>query len=501
MAAAEGLVLPSPEAAKSHPALWGIYASEGAWVPYAWLRWLCQEIDSFLRGPDRYMALSVPPGHGKSEFLSKFFVTWFLGVNPGARVIQASYAASLTLEWSKVSKELLALHGNEVFGVEVSPRAKSEAWDVHRWDAVAKRSKRSGYLRAVGRGGPVTGKRAELLILDDLLKDDEEAQSQTIRDKTWNWLMKVALTRLTKTGKAAMIATRWHHDDPIGRLEDRKARGLDKEGWKIIRLPAIAEADDPMGRKPGEPLCPELFPLEELERIKARDAHTWASLYQGRPTGADGAIYKREHFRYARVFADHIEVPGGAKPLARAGLIPFVTADLAVVEKTYADTSAFGCFLADLQYKRLFMVGLSRGQMDGPAILSTLKRLHQDGYQLHAEKTAWHLHLLQVAVSQGIPVRALEADKDKVSRAHPAVAFMEGGRFFFAEGAAWLPDVEAELLQFPAGRYKDVADVVAYAVRVFNDMLGTRGIEYEIEPSPWGGGGDWWDGRGRGGGW
>jgi predicted phage terminase large subunit-like protein len=499
--AAEGVVLPSVEAAKSHPALWGIYASEGAWVPFDWLKWLCREIDAFMRGPDRFMAISVPPGHGKSEFLSKYFPTWFLGVNPGARVIQASYAASLTLEWSKISKELLALHGHEVFGVEVSARAKSEAWDVHRWDPRAKRSKRSGYLRAVGRGGPVTGKRAELLILDDLLKDDEEAQSQTIRDKTWNWLMKVALTRLTKTGKAAMIATRWHHDDPIGRLEDRKKRGLDKEGWKIIRLPAIAEADDPMGRKPGEPLCPELFPLEELERIKARDAHTWNALYQGRPTGADGALYKREHFRYAKVFSDHIELPGGGKPVPRANLVAFSTGDLAVVEKTYADNSAMGSFLADLHNGRLFMVGLERGQMDGPAILSVARRLAADGFSPHFEKTAYHLQLIQVGIAQGIPIRMLEADKDKVARAHPAVALFEAGRFFFAEGAHWLPDAEAELLQFPATRFKDVADVVSYAVRVFNSMLQTSGPTWEYESPSAGGGGEWWSGDSGRGGW
>lgn len=443
------------------------------------------------------MAISVPPGHGKSEFLSKYFPTWFLGVNPGARVIQASYAASLTLEWSKVSKELLALHGNEVFGAEVSARAKSEAWDVHRWDPVAKRSKRSGYLRAVGRGGPVTGKRAELLILDDLLKDDEEAQSQTIRDKTWNWLMKVALTRLTKTGKAAMIATRWHHDDPIGRLEDRKKRGLDKD-WKIIRLPAIAEADDPMGRAPGEPLCPELFPIEELERIKARDAHAWNALYQGRPTGADGALYKREHFRYAKVFADHIQLPGGAKPVPRSNLVAFSTGDLAVVEKTYADNSAFGHFLADLHGGRLFLVGLDRGQMDGPALLARMKSLAAAGFLPHVEKTAYHLHLIQVALAQGIPVRMLEADKDKVARAHPAVALFEAGRLYFAEGAPWLPDAESELLQFPAGRFKDVADVVSYGVRVFNSMLATSGPSFEYEQP---GEGDWWSGSSGRGGW
>jgi predicted phage terminase large subunit-like protein len=486
----DALELPTAEAAREHPAIWGIYASEGAWIPFPWLTWLCNEIMAFWSGTDRFLAVSAPPGHGKSEFLSKFLPTFFLGTNPGGRVIQTSYAASLTLEWSKISKELLALHGHEVFGVEVSPRAASEAWDVWRWSAAASRSVRSGYLRAVGRGGPVTGKRAELLIVDDIIKDDEEAQSAAIREKAWRWFTKVALTRLTKSGKAIVVMTRWHHDDLIGRLEDRQRRGQDKDGWKIIRLPAIAEAGDCMGRAVGEPLCPELFPLAELERIKARDAHTWQALYQGRPTPADGAIYKRETFRYAAVFAATVRPGKAGKEFARSDLVVFNVADLAVSEKRTADYSAIGTFGADLGRGNLYWLGLVRERMDGPTLLATLKRLSSDRQvPTWAEKTAYHLHLIQVAVSQGTPVRMLEADRDKVSRAHPAAALLEAGRFWFAEGAEWLPDAESELLQFPAGRFNDVADVLAYAVRVFNGMLGSRPA-FEVEENPgaeWGG--------------
>lgn len=474
-----------------------MYASEGAWqhAPHLW--WLADKVMALLSGEKRFLAVSMPPGHGKSELLSKYLPTYFLGMNPAARVIQCSYAESLTLEWSKVGRELLNQHGPAVFGVDVPARSSAKSWDIFQFDPKAGRPRRRGYLRAAGRGGPITGKRAELLICDDLIKDDEEASSQAMRDKAWNWFNKVALTRLTKVGRAVVVMTRWHHDDIIGRLEDRKRRGLDTRGWEIVNLPAIAEANDPMGRKPGEPLWEDLFPLRELEAIKGNDAHTWTSLYQGRPTPADGALYKREHFRYARVFADHIEV-ARSKPIPRSNLVAFSTGDLAVVEKTYADMSAFGHFLADLHNGRLFMVGMERGQMDGPAILSTARRLAAAGFMPHFEKTAYHLQLIQIGISQGIPIRMLEADKDKVARAHPAVALFEAGRFFFAEGAPWLPDAESELLQFPAGRYKDVADVVSYGVRVFNSMLQTSGPSFEYEQP---GEGDWWSGSSGRGGW
>lgn len=488
-------VLPSPEAARSHPALWAIYASEGSWQPFAWLKWLGEQIQDFLDGPDRFLAVSVPPGHGKSEFLSKYFPTWFIGANPGGRVIQASYAASLTLEWSKVSKELLSIHGHEVFGVEVSATAASEAWDAYRWDPKTKRSKRSGYLRAVGRGGACTGKRADLAIGDDLLKDDEEASSPTIRQKVWSWLMKVFLTRLTKSGKALLIGTRWHHDDHFGRIEDAQKAGRLLE-WKVIRLPAIAEKNDPMGRKEGEALCPELFPIEELLRIKARDGHTFEALYQGRPTPEGGAIYKKSTFRYFRDFGETIDGPGG-KPVAKDDLVMFGVGDLAVEEDERADYSALGTFGADLRRGNLYWFDNSREKMDGPALLSALKRQSRDGrIPLWVEKTAFHLHLIQIAISKGTPIRMLEADRDKVARAHPAAALLEAGRFFFLDGAPWLPEAEAELLRFPAGK-DDVADVVAYAVRVFNEML-QAGPSTEVDDGgdQWGGG--WWTGsRGR----
>lgn len=462
--------LPPPGAAKLHPALWGMYASEGAWIPFPWLKWLCEEIIGFLKGPERFLAVSAPPGHGKSELLSKYLPTWFLGFYPGARVIQASYAASLTLEWAKISKELLALHGNEVFGVEVNQRASSEAWDVFRWHEEERRSKRSGYLRAVGRGGPVTGKRAELLILDDIIKDDKEAQSAAIREAAWNWFVKVALTRLTKTGKALVVMTRWHHDDLIGRLEDRKARGLDKDGWRIIRLPAIAEAGDPMGRAPGEPLCPELFPLDELLRVKARDGRAWEALYQGRPTPLGGAIFKRETFRYAKVYGGHVACDDG-RPVPLEDLARFSVADLAVSERDHADFSAFWECGVHRQTGRLFLLNLVRERMSGPEILATFHRLSHEGTRVvFVERTAYALHLCQVAASQGVPVRELVADRDKVARAQPAVAAFEAGRVWFREGADWIPTVESELLQFPASSHDDIADVTSYAVRVANSL-------------------------------
>lgn len=444
-------------------------------APHLW--YLADKVLALLAGEKRFLAVSMPPGHGKSQFLSLFLPTFFLGKNPQGRVIQCSYAESLTLEWSRVARDLLNTHGPTVFGVDVPARASAKSWDVFRFDPKAGRPKREGYLRAVGRGGSITGKRAELLICDDLIKDAEEAASQSMRDKAWEWFNKVAMTRLTSTGKAIVVMTRWSWDDLIGRLEDRQARGLDSDGWDIVRLPAIAEDNDPMGRPAGEPLWPAMFPLAELERIRARDASTWQALYQGRPTPADGALFKRSQFKYATVEAKTIQT--GTRSVLKSQMVFYATADLGVATKTYGDPSAFALWAADLENADLFLLHAEHGRADGPELVKTMRRLvdGQGAKAVFVEKTAFHLQLCQLAIAQGIPVRFTEPDKDKVARAQPAVALMEAGRIWFAKGAEWVPMVESELLQFPAGKHDDVPDVVSYGVVVFLDLLRAVGAE------------------------
>lgn len=151
-----------------------------------------------------------------------------------------------------------------------------------------------GSYYAVGRGGAVTGRGADLLLLDDLLKDSEEARSETIRRSMHDWFQHVAYTRLAPGGALVLIQTRWHDDDLPGRL----LRSHADENWQVICMPAIAEVDDEF-RKAGDALWPERFPSETLKVIRSAIGGTaWDSLYRLQPSASEGAVFKREWWRF-----------------------------------------------------------------------------------------------------------------------------------------------------------------------------------------------------------
>lgn len=234
---------------------------------------------------DARIVLSVPPRHGKSELVSKFFPAWFLGVYPNRRVILASYEADFAASWGRKARSILEEHGQGLFGVQVS--ADSSA--ANRWDVAG----HDGGMMTAGVGGPVTGKGADILIVDDPVKNFEEAHSETIRERTWNWWTSTAFTRLEPRGSAIIIQTRWHEEDLAGKV----LRELTHENWREIRFPAIAEEGDELGRPEGAALWPERFDEARLATIrKTIGPYQWSALYQQRPTPPEGGMFKREWF-------------------------------------------------------------------------------------------------------------------------------------------------------------------------------------------------------------
>lgn len=439
------------------------------WTQGRHLELIAQKLLDLYYGRSSRLVISLPPRHGKSQIVSKLLPGWWIGHRPEARVVVCTYAVDLTREFSSFAKESLAQHGEEVFGIDTSSRAAATRWDVYRGE-----DKTGGGMRAVGKTSGITGRDIDVLICDDIVKDNQEAQNLETREKAWSWFESVIETRLEPWSVVIVMGTRWHRDDLSGRIIAKQERGEYGVPWEILNIPAVAEEDgsDPLGREPGEPLWAERFGAKYYEdKRKDVGPHVWEALYQGNPTSKAGAIFLREWFSYAKVLEHVVEAQG--RRCLRENLVMFGTADLAVTEKRTSDYSAFGAWGADLENADLYLLGLRHKRMGGPEILRTLKEFtrHWGLKAIYVEETAFHLQICQVAVSDGIPVKGVKPDKSKLARAMPATAAFEGLRIHFAAGAPWLPRLEAELTQFPGAAHDDLVDMLTHAVRIFLDLL------------------------------
>lgn len=402
----------------------------------------------------------MPPRHGKSELDSKYFPAWYLGLFPDNRVILSSYEASFAASWGRKARDVLEEHGATLFGgVKVRQDSRASDW----WEIEG----RDGGMVTAGAGGAITGKGAHLLLIDDPIKNAEEAQSKARRDSIWEWYQSTAYTRLEPGGAIVLTMTLWHEDDLGGRLLKAMADG--GERWEVLRFPAVAEEADELGRREGEPLWPERYDLEALARIRSTvGPHVWSALFQQRPLPIGGGLFWREWFRhYERVEGGLVRL--GERVVAESSMRRFATVDLAASTKTTADFTVISSWgVLPGPGGDLVLLDVDRARREGPDIVPALRRA-RERWGLGAiwiEKVGFQLALVQEARRAGLPIRELEADKDKVARALPATAELEGGRVWFPAHAPWLDECEAELLTFPGGKHDDFTDTLSYAVRV-----------------------------------
>ncbi len=444
-------------AATLDPAGLARYVTGGRWTLASHLDLLNRRLADVVAGGNGRVLVLMPPRHGKSELCSVYLPAWYLGTHPDRRVILASHEADFAASWGRRSRDVLEEHGRSLFGVEV----RSDSAAANRWDIAGRR----GGMITAGVGGTLTGRGCDLLIIDDPHKSAEEAQSQTYRDRVWDWYRAVARTRLEPGASVVVIQTRWHEDDLAGRLLTGGEHG--GEQWEVLGLPALAEEDDPLGRAHGEPLWPERFSLEELTRIRRSiGSHWWAALYQQRPQPLDGGIFKRSWFRRFRSRDDRYELiqPEGAKVVTMGDCRRFCTVDLAASTKTSADYTVVATWAATPD-KDLLLLDRVRLRLEGPDHVPLLRTTYQrwkPGF-IAIERTGFQLTLIQQATREGLPVRELVADTDKISRALVAAARMEAGTVYFPADEPWVGEFEDELLAFPSGRHDDQVDVLAYA--------------------------------------
>lgn len=456
---------------RASPSRMAMRVSGGAWKPYRHLVLLNRELGRLARREITRLLVTMPPQHGKSITCSKFFPAWYLSRFPDHSIILCSYEAEFAAQWGGEVRDVIDSEP-ETFPFTVSKRSRAR----NRW----KLEGHEGRMFTAGIGGPATGKGAHLFIIDDPVKNDEEAQSPAIQDRNINWYHSVAHTRLRRDEEGTMpavillIQTRWHEADLAGKLLDEQG-----EKWTVVNLPALAEDDDPLGRTRGEPLCPELHPLDDLEEARAGSARVWASLYQQRPTTEGGGRFREEHMRSwtsARADQDYYRLNGplGVELVPKAGALRFTTIDVASATKRRSDWTVISTWdllpprVDDLGRDRpsmLLLIDRQRERVESVDHLALLE--HVDSMFAPAwhgvEEATYGLQLIQSAMRKGFRIQPLPPDGDKWSRSEIASTMMRNGRVFFPAAAPWLDEWKHELLVFPNGSYDDQVDTLSYA--------------------------------------
>lgn len=276
---------------------------------------LCNALDLVRTGVIRFLLVEAPPRHSKSVHVSQLFPAHIVGDNPDKSVIVASYSGDLATDHGRATRNLLKTERyQQVFKTRLAPDSTAKSkWNTQKLVIPPGKTEpewvdAKGAYNAAGVGGSITGKGADVFVIDDSLKDRKEAESQLTREGIWRWFRSVARTRLTPDGAMVVMGTRWHQDDLAGRIMEEDEwvdyfdflkNGMGTAKWVRLRLMAIAEVDEPPNRLAGEALWPTRYSLTELEDIKKTlGPYEWEALYQQRPISSETQEFKPAWYKY-----------------------------------------------------------------------------------------------------------------------------------------------------------------------------------------------------------
>lgn len=446
---------------------WCVYALEPQGLrPAAHHRLIIRELEAVARGETRRLMLFLPPGSAKSTYASDLFPAWWLAQKPDRLVIAASNTADLAKAFSRRVRGRIRQHG-PVLGYGLDREAEDD------WTTTT-----GCEYRAVGVTAAIAGRRADLGLIDDPMRSRQEAESETQRNRVWEWYQDDWLTRLKPGAAQVMIGTRWHEDDLFGRLLEREAGN-----WRVLRIPAQAEdPDDPLGRKPGEYLWgdDDYGYAADLEEKHARaEARTWASLYQQRPAPAEGSLFRRSWLiREAPPDRDRMRVYGASDYA--------VTAD----GGDYTVHVVIGMDHAG----RLHLLDLWRAQADASVWIEAFCDLVAKWRPL-----AWAEETGQIRAGVGpflerrmrerqtfTSRRQFPTRGDKAIRAQSIIGRMALDGLRMRPDAPWIADLEAELMSFPSGKHDDQVDALGLAGQLLDMMAtGTQPRSARPKPDPW----------------
>lgn len=427
------------------------------------LRLIDEKLVEVFNRPDGRLIISMPPQEGKSTRVAKDFVVWALLQDPRLRVATASYGQALATRNGRAVRRLIT--ENPDLGLRIAP----DNGAVHDWTL----DRTGGGLLAVGIGGGFTGRPADVLIIDDPIKDRKEADSAVYRQNVWDWWTDVAGPRLAPGAPVVLILTRWHHDDLAGRL-----MAADEE-WELLNIPAQANhrpdkgERDPLGREPDQFMESARRRTEaQWELIKRRSGvNTWGSLYQGSPTPDQGNMFPVDGWERYKVAPWVVRQDGAHVVIGAVG-------DMEIIQSwdfTFKDSAGTDFVVGQVWMRRgpnAFLLDQIRARMNFTdsvrAILDLSAKWPQAAAKLVEDKANGPaiLNALRAKLPGLIPV---EPEGSKYARAAAVSPFVEARNVLIpdpmeVEGTAWVTQLTEEARDFPHGAHDDTVDAMSQAV-------------------------------------
>lgn len=422
---------------------------------------LINALEEVERGKIKKLMVFMPPQNGKSELVSVNFPPWFFGRNPRKSIIAASYNSELAVDFGRKARDIVA--SREYHNVFFETALKEDTKAAGHWT-----TNEGGEYTAVGIGGGTTGRHADIFIIDDPVKDLQEASSSVIQQRNIGWYRSVARTRLSSEGATILIQTRWSDADLAGQILETE------KDWTIINLAAIAERDEKF-RKEGEALWPEQFPLAWLVKQKAdMGPELFSALYQQQPIGEQSQVFNRSMFRYREV----VELEGRATRC-------FVTLDPAPGKSEKSDY--VGVCVNWVDAENMWNLKAYQVKFDSAQMINLLFKLYSE---THFEKVGieqgMYTDVLKPFLDQEMVKRGIFFDVEELKHEQRSKELRIRGlsprynahQIFHLKG--YCNDLEQQLLRFPKSVHDDVMDAVAYQSQIAEPPEGAT-AQIEIE--------------------
>ena len=416
---------------------------------------MAEAFEKVARGELKRLIINMPPRHTKSEFASYLFPAWMLGRDPTKKIIQASNTAELAVGFGRKVRNLVDTADYREIFPDVKLRADSKA--AGRWS-----TNEDGEYFAVGVGGVMTGKGADVLIIDDPHSEQDAAQGEfnvDVYNKVYEWYTSGPRQRLQPNAAIVVVMTRWSLRDLTGQIMKKSVETTKGEHWEVIELPALMPS--------GEPLWPEYWSQKELEALQEElPRPKWNAQYQQNPTSEEGALIKREWWR---------KWTKPNMPQCEAIIQSWDTAFLKTQRSDYSACTTWGIFYGPndqgVTVPNLILLDAMKEKLEFPELKQQAYRMFQDWEpdQIIVEKKASGAPLIFELRAMGIPVMEFSPSRgqDKVARVNAVTDLFASGMVWVPDGRKWAEDVIEECAAFPAGEHDDYVDSTSQALLRF----------------------------------